>query len=71
MGNTVRGKINGLQPSYGFIRADSGEDLFFLPAHVLPPVSFGALKLEQKVECERIPGREPGKWRAVNVKVVE
>lgn len=73
-----QGKVSNLRESYGFIKADDGEDLFFIPPYVLEPHKFSMLKRGDVVEFERVqkpgdapkPG-EPPKFRAINIRVVK
>jgi cold shock CspA family protein len=62
------GKVKSLKPTFGFIRADDGADLFFLPT-AMDGVEFSRLKENQPVEFEEV---EHAKGRrATKIKVVE
>lgn len=68
-----QGKVSALRESYGFIKADDGEDLFFIPPYVLDPHKFSMLKRGDVVEFDRVP--KPGdetntKFRATNIRVI-
>lgn len=64
----MKGKIKSLKPTFGFIRSDDGEDLFFLPTAV-QGIEFSRLKENQGVEFDAIDHAK-GR-RAVNIQVAE
>ncbi|HEY78274.1 MAG TPA: cold shock domain-containing protein [Dehalococcoidia bacterium] len=58
-----------IDQSYGFIKVESGEDLFF-HRNELQGVDYGSLREGQQVEFEVGRGRD-GRDQAVRVRVVE
>ena len=63
---TIRRLIDG---SYGFIKGEGGEDLFF-HRNDLQGVEYGSLREGQGVEFEVGQGRD-GRKQAVNVRLAE
>ncbi len=64
-----KGTIKKLMGSYGFIKPEQGEDLFFHRNDV-EGVEFDSLREGQEVEFEKGQGRD-GRPKAVNVKLAE
>lgn len=69
-GGAERGFVKTLRDKYGFLKMDSGEDVFFVPMVLdkMAGVRFEDLQLGDKVEAEVIQG-ERG-LRAVSVRRV-
>ena len=53
---THKGKVNNLQPGYGFIKGDDKKDYFFIPTSLAEgSTSFSSLEVGQKVEFNTKP----------------
>lgn len=71
MANTQTGRVKSLKAGFGFLKMDTGEDVFFLPT-VMDKSSgqrFDDLQTGQRVEAEVITGDRG--LRATYVRVVE
>lgn len=68
----ARGHVSNLRDTYGFVRSETNEDLFFLPTAVLLPDRFGDLKVGKRVEFDKVENpKDPTKFRAANLKIVK